>query len=177
MTDELGRKWEGSRRGLIDVRVVNRPQMDIKSITYDIRNWQKNYFSTYPPTLIHLSHRFASESKQIFWLLSQPLPTVNMKYYEYALHWDLFPNKKRTTELCSLVLYTPQAQSPFWLPKPASEHAHARLLTRLSWSCPVLLLPDDTHRKPITSITAVLLPFVTCLLTLPRVIPSIAWRD
>jgi hypothetical protein len=32
-----------------------------------------------------------------------------------------------------------------------------------------VLLPSDTHRKPITSITAVLLPFVTHLLTLPRI--------
>jgi hypothetical protein len=30
------------------------------------------------------------------------------------------------------------------------------------------LLPGDTHRKPVTSITAVLLPFVTYLLTLLR---------
>jgi hypothetical protein len=42
--------------------------------------------------------------------------------------------------------------------------AHARLLPRLSWSWTVLL-PSDTDRKPITSITAVLLPFVTYLLT------------
>jgi hypothetical protein len=31
-----------------------------------------------------------------------------------------------------------------------------------------VLLPTDTHRKPITSIPAVLLPFVAYLLTLPR---------
>jgi hypothetical protein len=31
-----------------------------------------------------------------------------------------------------------------------------------------VLLPSDTHRKPITSITAVLLPFVAYLLTLSR---------
>jgi hypothetical protein len=31
-----------------------------------------------------------------------------------------------------------------------------------------VLLPSDGHRKPITSITAVLLPFVTYLLTLPH---------
>jgi hypothetical protein len=43
---------------------------------------------------------------------------------------------------------------------------HARLLPGLSWSCTVLL-PSDTHRKAIMSITAVLLPFVTYLLTLP----------
>jgi hypothetical protein len=30
-----------------------------------------------------------------------------------------------------------------------------------------VLLPSDRHRKPITSITAMLLPFVTYLLTLP----------
>jgi hypothetical protein len=55
----------------------------------------------------------------------------------------------------------------FWLLKPASEHGHARLLLRLSWSWTVLL-PSDTHRKPITYNTTVLLPFVTYLLTLPR---------
>jgi hypothetical protein len=32
-----------------------------------------------------------------------------------------------------------------------------------------MLLSSDTHRKPITSITAVLLQFVTYLLTLPRI--------
>jgi hypothetical protein len=31
-----------------------------------------------------------------------------------------------------------------------------------------VLLPSDTYREPITSITGVLLPFVTYLLTLPR---------
>jgi hypothetical protein len=36
-----------------------------------------------------------------------------------------------------------------------------------------VLLPSDTHRKPITSITAVLLPFVTYLLTLPRIAPRL----
>jgi hypothetical protein len=40
------------------------------------------------------------------------------------------------------------------------------------WSSPLtlMLLPSDTQRKPITSITAVLLPFVTYLLTFPRII-------
>jgi hypothetical protein len=46
-----------------------------------------------------------------------------------------------------------------------------RLLRRLSWSWTVLL-PSDTHKKSITSITAVLLPFVIYLLTLPRI-----WND
>jgi hypothetical protein len=63
------------------------------------------------------------------------------------LHWVLLPTKTHIS----------QARSPFWLLKPASEHAHARLLPRVSWSWTVLL--------PITSTTAVLLPFVTLLLT------------
>jgi hypothetical protein len=33
---------------------------------------------------------------------------------------------------------------------------------------PIRLLPSDTHRKSIAHIKAVLLPFVTCLLTLPH---------
>jgi hypothetical protein len=47
---------------------VYRSQMDVKRKTRDIRTWKKNIsFSTYPPpTLIHLSHRFTSASKQSF---------------------------------------------------------------------------------------------------------------
>jgi hypothetical protein len=71
-----------------------------------------------------------------------------------------------TTKLWSSVVHS-QARSPFWARKPASEHEHASLLPRLSWSWTVLL-PSDTHRKPITSITTVLLPFLTNLQTLPR---------
>jgi hypothetical protein len=50
----------------------------------------------------------------------------------------------------------------------ASEHAHTLLIPRVSWSW-TLLLTSDTHRKPITSITAVLFLFVTYLLTLPYI--------
>jgi hypothetical protein len=71
---------------------------------------------------------------------------------------ESFCPQKRTTEFCSSVV-PPQTQSPFWLLKQASEHEHAHLIPRLSWSWTVLL-PSDTQRKPITSITAVLLPFV-----------------
>jgi hypothetical protein len=65
--------------------------------------------------------------------------------HEYPSHWVLLFTKTRTTEHCSSVLY-PQVRSPFWLLKPVSEHAHARLLPRLSWSWTVLL-PSDTHRQ------------------------------
>jgi hypothetical protein len=52
--------------------------------------------------------------------------------------------------------------------KPASEHAHARLQPRLSWSWTVLLLPSDTHRNVLRPLQ--LFYFVTYLLTLPHVL-------
>jgi hypothetical protein len=78
-----------------------------------------------------------------------PLQTENICLrISFAL--SSFAHKKLTTKRCSSVIY-PQARSSFWLLKPASEHACAHLLPRLSWSSTVLL-PSDTHRKPITSI-------------------------
>jgi hypothetical protein len=84
--------------------------------------------------------------------------------YEHPLQWSLLPMKKNNAQQNAALRYYTQARSPFLLLKPASEHSHAHLLPRLSWT---VLLPSDTNRKPITSITAVLLPFVTYLLTLP----------
>jgi hypothetical protein len=55
----------------------------------------------------------------------------------YAL--SPFAPKKCTTKCCWLVTHLK-------LLKPASEHAHARLLSRLSW-CWTVLLSNDTHRK------------------------------
>jgi hypothetical protein len=81
------------------------------------------------------------------------------------LHWVVLTTQNAKHN-AALQYYTPQARSPFWLPKPASEHAPERLLPRLSWSWTVLL-PIDTHIKLVASIPAVLLPFVTYLVTLP----------
>jgi hypothetical protein len=139
------------------------------------------YFPIYPlPTLIHLSHHFTSTSKPVFWLLSQPLPyfrlnffviseisatflnavlkrftrqtlpTVNRKHFfmnVFALSY--FAHKK-----CCFSVGCSSSMVAILTTKPASEHAHARLLPRLSWNWTVLL-PSDTHRKPITFITAV----------------------
>jgi hypothetical protein len=82
------------------------------------------------------------------------------------LHRVLFPTKN-PQQNAALRPYTPQARSPFWLQKPASEHGQVGVLPRLLWSW-TLQPPTDTNRKLITSITAVLLLFVTCLLTIPR---------
>jgi hypothetical protein len=61
------------------------------------------------------------------------------------------PQKKKNAEQnAALRWYTPEERSPFWVLIPASEHAHALLLPRLSCSWTVLL-PSDTRRKPITS--------------------------
>jgi hypothetical protein len=66
------------------------------------------------------------------------------------LHWVLLPTKN-AQQNAVLRWYSPQARMPVWLLKPASQHARARLLLRLSWSWTVLL-PSDTHRKPITAV-------------------------
>jgi hypothetical protein len=88
--------------------------------------------------------------------------------YEYPLHWVILPTKN-AQQNAALRQYNFQARSPFWLLKSAFEHAHARRLSRLSWSW-TALLPNDTHRKPITCITIVLLPFVTHILTVPHIV-------
>jgi hypothetical protein len=96
----------------------------------------------------------------------QTLPAVNRKrFFMNILCTEFFCLQKNAQQNAALRYYTSQARSLFWPPKPASKHEHARLLPRLSWSWTVLL-PNDTHGKPITSITAVLLPFMTYLLTL-----------
>jgi hypothetical protein len=100
--------------------------------------------------------------------MRQTLPTVKRKYFFMnILCIESFCSQKKAKQNAVLGKYTPQARS-FWLLKPASAYAHARLLLRLLWSWTVLL-PSDTCRKLTTSITAVLLPFVTYLLILPRV--------
>jgi hypothetical protein len=137
-----------------------------------------------------------TRSKEVSWLLSQLLPhgrfslsflerisrpsceplyatnTSRRKQetflYECPMHWVIVPTKKNAQQNVTFRWYTPQRRSLFWLLKPASEHAHARLLPRLSWSWAVLL-PSDTYRKPNMPIVAVLLPFVTYLLAFPHI--------
>jgi hypothetical protein len=140
-----------------------------------------------PPTLTHLSHRLTNALKAAAWksfdrcsshfrasvstssssakrlhpvvnrFTRRILSTVNRKhFFMNILRTKSFCPQKNAQQNATLRSYTPQTRSPFWLLKPASEHAHAPLLPRLSWSWTVLL-PSDTHRKPITSITAALL--------------------
>jgi hypothetical protein len=104
-------------------------------------------------------------SLQVFWLLSQPLlhllrphlrlsnsheriswPSFELLYWKNTSHLnrkhffmiifciESFCPQKRTTECCSLVVH-PLSRVVILLLKPASEHGHAHLLPRLSWSC------------------------------------------
>jgi hypothetical protein len=111
-------------------------------------------------------------STQLSTALRDTLPTINRKHFFISFALSPFASQKNAKQNAALHYDTPQARSSFWLLKPASEHIHACLLPRLSWSWTVLL-PSAAHRKPIASITAVLLPFVTYLLTLPRLF---LWR-
>jgi hypothetical protein len=77
---------------------------------------------------------------------------MNILCIESLLH------TKNMQRNAALRYYTPQARLPFGLLKPAFEHEHA------------LRLPRDKDRKTITSITVILLPFVTYLLTLPPIL-------
>jgi hypothetical protein len=129
---------------------------------------------------------------EVFWLLSQPLTQLRFNHFviseivatqlwtasrnkhfpPYTGNVSLwiwsalnpFAYKTRITELCSSVVH-PSSTVAFLLLKPASKYAHELLLHTLSLSRTVLL-PSDKHRKPITSIIAVLLAFVAYLLTL-----------
>jgi hypothetical protein len=139
-----------------------------------------------------------TRSIEVFWLLSQPFPhlvghhlwisivierisrlsceLLSMKntshrkqesfIYAHSLHWISLPTKTPNRTLL-IGQDTRRSRSPFWPLKPAPEYAHALLLTRLSWNW-ILSLPTDTNRKCITPITAVILPFVSYLLTLPH---------
>jgi hypothetical protein len=170
----------------------------MKRKSCDIRTWKRRLFldisSSNTDTLVaSLYQCVETRSIEVFWLLSQPLPhlvehhlrlsnvpvvnrftpqtrpLVNKKhFYMNFLCNESFCPTKIAQQNAALRHYTPQTWSPFLLLKPASEHEHARLLPRPSWSWTVLL-PSDTHRKPIASITAVSLQFVTCLLILPRI--------
>jgi hypothetical protein len=79
--------------------------------------------------------------------------------YEYSPALSPFAHNKPTTEMIfGSTPLKPGQHSDF-------RNQALNMRMRVCWT---VLLPTDTHRKPITSITAVLLPFVACLLTLPR---------
>jgi hypothetical protein len=74
------------------------------------------------------------------------LPTVNRKhsFMNILCIESSCPQKTNAKQNAASRLYSPQVRSPIWLLKPASEHAYAPLLPRLSWSWSVLL-PRDIY--------------------------------
>jgi hypothetical protein len=178
---------------LYEGKSVNRSQMDITRKICDIRIWKKHPFpdisstniDTLVPSLYQwvetcgievfvccLSHVCISVSSAKRLPPScEPLYAINTSHRKQETFMNIlcteffFPTKTHSRTLLFGSIH-PQAPSPFWLTKPATEHAHARLLPGLSWRWTVLL-PSDTHREPIAYITPVLLPFVTYLL-IPR---------
>jgi hypothetical protein len=93
--------------------------------------------------------------------------------YEYSSYKVLLPTKTHNKQLLFRALLEHGRHFDYWN-QPLNMHVH--LLLRLSWSWTVLL-PSDMNRKPITSITAVLLQFVIYLLTLaPTFCISIWWH-
>jgi hypothetical protein len=149
---------------------------------------EKIYFLTYhPPTLIALplrrnpKHRsllsqqlphlrfnlfVISETLATFLepdvncFTRQTLPTVKRKdIFMYILSLSPSAHKEKTHKKTLLLCNTLKHGRHFdYWNQPLN--MHTRLLRILSWSWTVLL-PSDTHRKPITTITGVLLPFVT----------------
>jgi hypothetical protein len=155
---------------------------NVKHVTFE--HGKNIYFSTYPPPtslyqcvetrsievfwlstqplphlvghymrLSNVLHRISRPKCEPLYATSTSHRKQETFPYEYPLHWVILLTRKRTTELCSSIV-RPQARSPFWLLKPASEHVHARLLPRLSWSSTVLL-PSHTHYAHCSCVTSV----------------------
>jgi hypothetical protein len=133
--------------------------------------------ATYAPPFRPLRHQRNVCHPAVNRFTRQTLPTVDRKhFFMNILCIEYFcPQKKCTTELCPSVVHTSSTFTILTC-KPVSEHAQVRLLPGLSWSWTVLL-PSDTHRKPVTSIIVVLLAFVTYLLTLLCIRLQIFWRN
>jgi hypothetical protein len=84
--------------------------------------------------------------------------------YEYPLHWVLRPKRMHNrTLLLGNTLLNHGHPFDYWNQPPNVCGCYPRL----SWSWTVLL-PSDTYRRPITSITTVILHLSTYLLTVPR---------
>jgi hypothetical protein len=79
------------------------------------------------------------------------------------LHWVLLSQKKNAQQNAALRWYIPQGRSSFWLPKPASGHANARLLARLFYveknSCIYKNWLDNSHPALLAVVSTVILGF------------------
>jgi hypothetical protein len=163
-----------------------------------ISDISSNHIETHVPSLYQCVE---TRSTEVFWLLSQPLPHLRFNLFviseKFATQlWTALRDKHFLPQTGNISLWIYFTVSPF-----STKKKHNRMLlfgsilsstvtiltTEASlWTCAEHLLlrlsrswtalpPSDTHRKPITSVTAVLLPSVTCLLILPRIITMQGW--
>jgi hypothetical protein len=98
----------------------------------------------------------------------QTLPTVNRKHLFMNILWIEYfcPQKTHNrTLLLGRTQLKHRRHFDYW---NNSLNMCMRVCYLDSWSWTVLL-PSDTHRKPITSIAVALFPFVTYLLTVSRI--------
>jgi hypothetical protein len=128
-----------------------------------------------------------NNKKYEFWLLSQPLSHLSsniiisatrlprscgqlyaintsqrkqeINLYEYPLNWVLLPTKKHSRTLFFVSIPLKHGRHFDYWNQPLNMHM------RICYLCCYLV----TYRKSIMSITAVLFPFVSYLLTFPRV--------
>jgi hypothetical protein len=161
--------------------------MDMKRKTRDIRTWEKQniYFSTYPPPALFQSlyqyietrkievsatsappfqrlHRqrnifhFSQPSCKPFYASKASRRKQETFLYEYPLHSGLLPTKENAQQNAAV------SSMVAILTIENNLRTCASASVTCSWT---VLLPSDTHRKPITPITIVLLQFMTYLLT------------
>jgi hypothetical protein len=134
--------------------------------------WTGTFLYGYPlhwviwPTRTHNKtlRYYTPQARSPFWLLKQTSGHAHTRLPPRLFYCKIIVNTKK--------------KSPSQCPSDPLQHSLINILSyysglpattlRLSWSWTVLL-PSDTHRKPVTSITAGLLPFVICLLTLVRI--------
>jgi hypothetical protein len=116
--------------------------------------------------LSNVAKKVSRPSYETLHVTRQTLPTVNRKhFFMNILRIDSFYLKTHNRTPLFGSTHKHGRHFDYW-------NQHARLLPRLSWIWTVLL-PSDTHIKPIASVTAVLLPSrcaSCCVLKYVRVI-------
>jgi hypothetical protein len=150
--------------------------------------------STNIDTLVPLVYPYVeTRIMEVFWLLCQPLPfqllchqrnifhpvvsflmrqispTVNMKHFfvNIVCIESCCPQKNRNiTLLFGIKLLNHSSHFDYWN-QPLNMSIRVCFVD--CHEAGIVLLPSGIYRKPITFITAALLPFVTNLLTLPRI--------
>jgi hypothetical protein len=173
--------------------LVNMSQMDIKHKLYYILTWVKHLFLDISSTNTHTLRRYP-QCKILLTLISaisspsfqalhhqrnichpvvncitrQTLPTVNRQhFFMNILCIEFFCPQKKRHKRTLIFGSTPSSAIPISTTKTNLWIRACASVTYavISWT---VLVPCDTNKKHITSITGVLLSFVTYFLTIPH---------